>query len=138
MDEKTDEESQIVTPKKGAFLAAFSECGNVKKSAKIVGIDRRTHYRWLEEDADYALLFKDAREDAADMLEEEARRRAMLETGGSDTLLIVLLKANNPDKFRERTDHRHSGPDGKAIQIEHPADPQFARVLAMLDASREE
>ena len=57
------------------------------------------------------------------MLEREAIRRA---TEGSDTLMIFLLKANRPEKYRDNTTanvtmkatHEHSGPNGSAIPIQ--------------------
>jgi hypothetical protein len=39
----------------------------------------------------------------------------------SDTLLIFLLKANRPEKFKER--HEHSGPKGGPIQVQPVVDP---------------
>jgi len=45
-------------------------------------------------------------EDAVDVLEAVARRRAVQ---GSDTLLIFLLKAARPAKYRERHQVEHSG-----------------------------
>lgn len=37
--------------KKGAFLAAYAECGSIATAAKLAGIGRRSHYRWLKADA---------------------------------------------------------------------------------------
>lgn len=105
--------------KKAAFLAAFSEVGTVTHAARQVAIDRATHYRWLEADADYRLAFADAEDVAIEGMEREARRRAVEGTekpvyqGGelvgtireySDTLLIFLMKAARPSKYRERVD----------------------------------
>ena len=60
-----------------AFLAAFRECGNVRLAATAADVGRRTHYDWLQDPA-YAAAFADAREDAAELLEQEARRRALV------------------------------------------------------------
>ena len=115
---------EIAHPKKGAFLAAFEECGSITKSAVAAGIYRRTHYDWLENDEDYGERFKEAKEVACEALELEARRRAVEgwdepvffkdEVVGhkrrfDSTLLIFLLKANNPEKFADRHQHEHSG-----------------------------
>ena len=43
---------------------------------------------------------------AGDSLEVEARRRAF---AGSDTLLIFMLKAARPAKFRDNVHHEHDG-----------------------------
>lgn len=63
--------------RQGAFLAAFAECGNLTRAAKSAKIERDMHYRWLKDDPDYPALFDEARVKAADLLEEEARRRAV-------------------------------------------------------------
>jgi hypothetical protein len=104
--------------KKGAMLAALAETGNVSKACAAAEVGRATHYEWLRDDPQYAKDAADAMEHAADLLEEEARRRAhdgvdepvfyQGEVCGtvrkySDTLLIFLLKGAKPDKFRERS-----------------------------------
>jgi len=111
-------------PKKRALLAALAETGNVSAATSLVKIDRRTHYRWLAEDPEYADAVPVAFEIPADKLEEEARRRALIgvdepltyqgEVFGtvkkySDTLLIFLLKGVRPEKYRERFDHKIDG-----------------------------
>ena len=99
------------------MLAALAETGNISRAANAAGIERKTHYRWLS-DSEYAKSAEDSMEQAADKLEEEARRRAHdgvdepvwfqgMQCGTvrkySDTLLIFLLKGAKPDKYRERT-----------------------------------
>lgn len=85
--------------KKEKFLEAYAELGTITHAAKAAGIDRRTHYDWLEADEDYGHAFADAEQAAVDMLEGEARRRAF---AGSDTLVIFLLKGMRPEKYAER------------------------------------
>lgn len=119
-------------PKQEAFLAAYAQVGNVTAAAKIAGVNRSTHYEWLKCDQ-YQARFSEAHEEAADALEAEARRRALsgvdrpiFQRGQqvgvvreySDTLLIFLLKATRPEKFRERFDHRLSGGEGGPIKME--------------------
>jgi hypothetical protein len=41
-------------PKKGAFLAAYRETGNIKLACIAAQISRSSHYRWLEQSPDYA------------------------------------------------------------------------------------
>ena len=59
-------------------------------------------------------------EEAADVLEAVARKRALV---GSDTLLIFLLKAVRPWKFRERYEVRSSG----TVKVEHKAAREILR-----------
>jgi molybdenum-dependent DNA-binding transcriptional regulator ModE len=97
------------------FLVHFAICGNILQAAENVGIERQKHYEWLN-DPEYKKMFEDAKEDAADALEKEARRRAVEGVDEpvfyqgcvcgtvrkySDLLLTVLLKGNRPDKYRE-------------------------------------
>lgn len=100
---------------KNRFLNVFANTGNVKKACAIAGISRTTHYKWMHEDDEYCVAFEKARGIAADLLEDEAWRRAVdgdevpiingkgEKVGSrfyrSDKLLEVLLKANNPKKF---------------------------------------
>ncbi len=115
--------------RKRAFLAAYSQCGSLTHAARAAKINRCTHYRWLK-DQEYSAAFGEAREEAADALEMEARRRAVEgieepvfykgEVCGtirkySDTLLIFLLKGVRPEKYRERTEH--TGPDGGPFEF---------------------
>lgn len=130
--------SRFMHPILGPFLAAVAVSGNVTIAARQVaeqlGMNpnsiRRLHYDWMrgrvnEEDAQaYREAFEEAKLEAAELLEAEARRRAVEgtvrpvfyqgeEVGGireySDTLLIFLLKGALPEKYAERTKTEHSG-----------------------------
>jgi hypothetical protein len=113
--------AQQEAARKRAFLEAYAERGNVNGAARDVGIDRSAHYRWLKEDVsgEYRAAFVEAEGKAADALEQEARRRALIGTEKpvyqngqlvgsireySDTLLIFLMKGAMPHKYRERVD----------------------------------
>ena len=115
---------EIARPKKEAFLAAYAKCGIITRAAELAKCGRRSHYVWMQEDPDYPERFHAANEEACDHLESEARRRAHegtskpvfykgqvcgVVTEYSDTLMIFLLKAARPDKYRERMDVRQSG-----------------------------
>lgn len=116
---------------KERFLDRYPRYCQVDKTAKAAGIDRTTFYKWLEDDEDFAKAFEDAKKRAVETLEAEAFRRGVkgilkpvFYKGGrcgqireySDTLLIVLLKANAPEKYRER--HEISGPGGGPLKSE--------------------
>ena len=106
-----------VALRKKAFIDAYRKVGNITTAAQLANVGRRTHYDWIAEDSEYAAEVADATEEAADTLEQEAWRRAVEgveepvgwyqgRAGGlvrkySDTLLIFLLKAARPAKFRE-------------------------------------
>jgi hypothetical protein len=85
---------------KARALAKYREVGTVRGACRGAGIGRRTWYNWLEEDKSFAALVQEARDDVADELEEEASKRAKAKDG-SDILLIFLLKALRPHKYRQ-------------------------------------
>jgi hypothetical protein len=116
--------------KKRAFLAAYVATATVSGAADAARISRSSHYDWLKTDDEYKTAFAEAQEQAIDMLEQEARRRAIVGTEEpvyhqgkvvghirkySDTLLIFLLKANRPGKYRER--YEISGSEDAPLRI---------------------
>lgn len=109
---------------KEKVLAAYEACGNVTKACKKLKLPRDTFYTWLKEDKDFKAAYDAAAIKAVGVLEDEANRRAVEgvlepvyhkgEKVGtvrrySDTLLIVLLKAHAPEKYRERVSTEISG-----------------------------
>ncbi|HTR37147.1 MAG TPA: hypothetical protein VMH80_14680 [Bryobacteraceae bacterium] len=108
------------------FLEAFAVCCSVQKAARWAGVHRQTHYDWLDEDPTYPARFEEARRRAGQTLEDEAVRRAVegvrrpvlyrgkqvyiqgepqYEVEYSDQLLIRLLEAMNPEKYRHHHEH---------------------------------
>ena len=58
--------------KQDAFLAAMSEgVNNIGEAAEVAGMNRATHYFWMETDSEYAKRF-----DAADARGKNARARS--------------------------------------------------------------
>jgi hypothetical protein len=124
----------LQTARQQRFLAAFSACGSLTQAARWAKIHRHTHYDWLENDPTYKPAFEAAEKRAARSLEDEAVRRAHegirkavrykgkvvgYETEFSDSLLTTLLKATNPEKFRDRIDQRHSNdPENPLLDVE--------------------
>jgi hypothetical protein len=111
------------------FLKEFAACGTVTRASRAAKVGRRTVYDWLERDAAFRELYEDALEEAVDMVEDEARRRAIKGTlkpvyqGGvqvgaireySDSLLLAILKGRRKDVFGDR--HELTRKDGKALQ----------------------
>jgi hypothetical protein len=68
-------------PKRWAFIAAYRTCGNVTRAARAAGVDRRDHYKWLNDPTaagdEYRRAFADAHAEAVEWLEDEARHRAV-------------------------------------------------------------
>ena len=106
------------------FFLALASGAPVGKACKAAGYGRTAVYAYRTEDADFAQRWQEADDEAVELMEAEADRRAIKGTlkpvfhlgvrcGSirefSDTLLIFRLKAKRPDVYRERIDQRHSG-----------------------------
>jgi hypothetical protein len=135
-----------MTAKQRAFLASYARCGNISQAAKAAKVGRRDHYDWLNANSLYAAAFADAREDAIEALEREARRRAYLgreepviyqgelqfkrDKNGkrtnipltipkvSDILLMFLLKSMRPNVYRDNAQLQVTGANGGPVSIE--------------------
>lgn len=101
------------------FLQAFAASGNVSQAAKRAGVGRASVYVWEEHDPEFAVAFREAGIKATEALEHEAWRRAkdgiaepVFQHGKmvgtiqrySDQLLMFLLKARAPERYRDRVD----------------------------------
>ena len=94
----------VRTPEKEArFLEALTAGASVRAAAYAAGIARSVAYEWRREDAGFHERWDAAIEEGTDALEDAARERAI---AVSDTLLIFLLKARRPEKYRDRYDVR--------------------------------
>jgi hypothetical protein len=98
------------------FLSVLADTANVHAACREAGIPRQNVYEWRKQDPEFAQQMDKAVELGTAALEDEAVRRAMegwdepvfykgTEVGSirrfSDQLLITLLKARRPDKYRE-------------------------------------
>lgn len=111
------------------FLEHLKNSGNVRYSAEQAGVNYDTVYVHRRKSPDFAAQWETAIEQATDVLEAEARRRAVvgvtkerylahngrlvkddrgnpikeIERTYSDRLLELLLKAHRPEKYAERS-----------------------------------
>ena len=126
----------------------FLECmrtngGMVVKAAEEVGIPLSSLYKLRRNDPEFATAWDDAIRDSTVILENEITRRAVEgveepvfhrgEVVGhvrkySDNLLMFMTKARDPDKYRERTEVKHTG----EIAIKAMTDDQLAETIAKL------
>ena len=126
--------------RRGAFLRALADSGIVSLAAGIAGITRARAYQVRKADLVFAAAWEEAEEQAADRLEAEAWRRAVagipepLVSAGkivrdddgepiairrySDNLMIALLKARRPERFKDRAVVEHDIADGLADRLE--------------------
>ena len=121
------------TPKKKEeFLDHLRTSCNVTLSARAVGLSRSGAYEFKDKSRNrkFSKEWDEAIAEAIDVLEGECRRRAYSGVAEpihykgqrvdtvqkySDVLLIFLLKAHRPAKYREK--YEISGPDEGPIEI---------------------
>jgi len=84
------------------FLDRLGDTGNVRAACEAAGVPRRTAYNWRKRFATFAADWDEALENACDILEGEAWRRAI--TQDSDRLLMFLLKAHRREKYSDRVE----------------------------------
>ena len=99
------------------FLNSLSRGLSVSDAAALVGATRQAFYLLRQRDPAFSQAWDAALDEGSDRLEDEARRRAVDgidcpifyrgEVVGyvprySDTLLMFLLRARRPEKYRER------------------------------------
>lgn len=120
------------------FIEGLRQTGNVAFAARQAGITRRRAYMVFHESDVFRKQWEDAVKDSDDRLEQEALRRAvagienpvwMKDENGkptrvdvvksySDVLLMFLMKARNPQKYRDNYRIETVGPGGGPVQIE--------------------
>ena len=98
-----------------AFLAALENTGSVTAAAAAAGVHRTAAYKQRSGDKAFSLQWDDAIDQAADTLEDEARKRAF---AGSDVLLMFLLKGIRPQKWRESRATLPPAELNKMIEVE--------------------
>ena len=101
---------------KPAFIEALRATGSVTRAAKYAGRSRNQAYHVRRQSEDFAAQWDDALEEGTDLLDAEARRRAVTGidkpvfykgevvgsiTKYSDRLLMFLLRAHRPQVFRD-------------------------------------
>ena len=97
---KNDTVKKRTLDKQNRFLQAYSAAGTVTVAASAAGIHRDTVYRWASNDIEgFRGRFGAAKAEFADHIEAIALERVKSEQG-SDLLLIALLNAHKPEKYR--------------------------------------
>lgn len=138
--------------KRRAFLTTLCETGNVSEAARACKVSRGHAYALRMADPEFATEWMDALEAATDVLEAEARHRAIngveqphfhqgQVTGSvrkySDSLLMFLLKAHRPEKYRDRSADAKGTPDEEIDREIEQAKTTLGDRLARLDAESE-
>ncbi len=133
----------------------LAETANVRAAAVKTKIARGTWYDLRARDAEFKALWDQAVELGTEALEDEAVRRAHQGTEKpvfyqgkrcgsiqeySDTLLIFLLKARRPEKYRDNSSVEISGKGGAPIEVATPTltdEERLARIAELFETVRQ-
>lgn len=96
--------------------------GVVTSACKSVGIDRGTHYNWMNNDEDYRRAVEDISEVALDFAESQLHKQIR---DGNTTATIFYLKTKGKKRdYIERTEIKHEAGIESAIIEWKPATDQ--------------
>lgn len=123
-----------------AVLEGLAQGRTLTALCKEHGFSQSTWANWIARDHDLAKAYYDARSVGADSIADEimdivdsakeetvAVAKARLR---ADTRLRLLAKWQ-PDKYGEKVDVRHAGPDGGAVQVAYANVGDLARQMRM-------
>lgn len=106
------------------FLEAYAACRNISHACRTVGVSAAAVNYRRKNDPAFKAAFEMAQDMAFQRMEDEAYRRAVfgvekvkyhqgipigVEREYSDTLMQMLLKAGDPDKYKDRQKVEHEG-----------------------------
>lgn len=125
------------------FLKTLADTCNITRACEAAGVTRPTAYNAREADPEFAAAWDRAKKIGADVLEDEAVRRAHegwdepvffqgVQTSTvrkfSDTLLTLLLKGAKPDTYRENSKVELHG----TLDINKASDEELLEELTLL------
>jgi hypothetical protein len=121
------------------FLREYASCGSVRKAATKVGAHQKTVMNWMAADEVFADKFDAIRDNIIGDLEIEADKRART---SSDSLLMFLLKAYDPQRYNPTVAVNASAGDGQAkvvLQISSSIlnDEEVALIAKAADSSKD-
>jgi Bacterial regulatory protein, Fis family len=140
-----DKNTQTTHPKKALMIEALKKCvGNVSEACEVVGIGRKTHYNWVNDDAEYKEAVEAINETSIDHVESqlvklingfELPETKVFCTKDGDIVTHDMQKQYPPDTaaiiFYLKTKGKHRGytgdgnkvtvndQDGKTITVEY-------------------
>ena len=81
--------------------------GVVTTACKVVGIERKTHYNWLEHDKDYKAAVKSIEDVAIDFAESQLHKQ--IKKGSTQATVFYLKTKGKKRGYVERQEHELSG-----------------------------
>ena len=107
---------EITNERQRRFLYAVCACGRPSQAAEMAHVAIRQHYVWQVKDQTYRAAFDRAKLIAADRLEETAWYQAEANTRNSALLLMFLLNAYKPERFKYKYAPEVETPQSPAIE----------------------
>ena len=97
-----DERREAKEVRQASFLKAYRKIGTRSGAFRVAKVSKDMYDRWMKRDADFTKAVLEARQEFGEYLEEIALERVKNpdKNRGSDLLLLGLLNANLPQKFR--------------------------------------
>lgn len=113
-----------------------AETGETVGSADAADVSLRTLNRHIADDREFAARWAAARDRFLESLEQCATKRAK---DKSDPLMQTLLKANGPNKYRERAsiDHQHKGKVDVGFDPGTMSEANQEKLLEIIESERE-
>ena len=123
------------TSQKSAMIEALvKSLGIVTIAAERVGISRRTHYDWYNEDPDYRKAVDDIADVTLDFAESKLHKQV---DKGDTTAIIFLLKTRGKKRgYVERVEQ--TGADGKDLIPKQPTKEELLAELELIQKKRDE
>ena len=130
---------------RAGFLLCFEYAGTVTAACEMLHVSRTTVYEEKQRNEDFAVAWADVEERSTERMELEAYRRAVLGTTKpmlsagkivttvqefSDSLLMFMLKARRPERYRENVTVKHSG----GLRVDAPEVPETEERLLTVAA----
>jgi len=93
--------------KKAMLDALEKSLGVVTTAAKNVGIERVTHYRWMEADPEYKAAVEELENVALDFAESHLHKQ--IKDGSTSATQFLLKTKGKPRGYVEKQEIQHSG-----------------------------
>lgn len=132
--QNTHERGAYKQEKKALFLQQFRQLGLINRAAESTGISREVVYQWRKNDPNFLREFEEANNDVTDILEETAFSRAVEK---SDALLMFLLKARKPVKYRQdiqKIEYLNAAPGFSPYNLENCSDDELLKLAKSREA----
>lgn len=111
-DIRAQEDRRTTKQKKVAMLVALEKSlGVITVACKLVAIDRKTHYRWLEKDEKYAAAVAEMTDVALDFAESKLHH--LIQNNDTQATMFYLRTKGKARGYVERSEM--TGPDGSPL-----------------------